>query len=83
MCGEAELRDGSAFRARGQSEEPFRLVVGEQQVAVPAGDEHAFLHGVQDRVMVLVHARELGGVQAVGLAPHSLAHEDRTCRHDE
>lgn len=83
MCGETELRDGLPFRARGQSEESFRLVVGEQQAAVPAGDEHAFPHGVQDRIMVLVHARELRGVQAVGLTPHPLAHEDRTGRHDE
>ena len=54
-------RPGGPRRPRGRSSSRVRLVVGEQQPPVAADDEHALAHGVQHRVVVLVHPGHLGG----------------------
>ena len=81
MCGfEAQSRTSLSLGVRGQVEQPVRLVVGEQQPALAADDDHALPHGVQHRVVVLVHAGHLGRAEAVGLAQEPLADECRARR---
>jgi hypothetical protein len=72
---EPEIGDGDALHLGGQGEQPAGLVIGEQQPAVPADDDHPFPYGVQNRVVVLVHPGHLGRVEAVGLAAQPSAHQ--------
>ena len=50
------------------SEQASGLVVRQQEPAVTGDDEHAFPYGVQNGVVVFVHAGHLGRPEAVGLA---------------
>lgn len=59
------------------------FVIGEQQPAVAADDEHAFPHGMQHRVVVLVHTGHLQRPETVRLAAQPPAHQRGTARGDE
>ncbi len=72
---EAQFGDAAALRVRRQVEQPARLVVGEEQPVVAAGDENALADRVQDGVVVFVHPGHLRRTQAVGLAAQPPAHE--------
>lgn len=76
---QAELGDPLPLCLTGQFEQTARLVVDQQEPVVPAHDEDPLAHGVQYRVMVLVHPGHLGGLEPVCLAPQPPAHEG--CSH--
>lgn len=76
--GEAQLTGKQALRVRAQTEQPACLVVGQHQPTVAVEDQNALAHGVQHRVVVLVHAGHLGGLQAVGLAAQPPADQSGT-----
>ncbi|CAM5688560.1 hypothetical protein SGRIM119S_03485 [Streptomyces griseorubiginosus] len=73
--GQVEVEDVPSLGVGRQVEEPVRLVVGEQQPALAADDQHALPYGVQDRVVVLVHAGHLVRAQTVRLAQQTSADE--------
>ncbi len=56
-----------------QPQQPFRLVVGEEEPAAAVGDQHPFAYGVQHRVVVLVHPGHLEGAEPAGLAAQAPA----------
>lgn len=72
----------ATLRVRGQVEQSPCLVVGQQQLPVVTDDQHALPHRVQYRVVVLVHARDLGRAEAAGLAQQPSAEKRRSARGD-
>ena len=75
-----QVGDATLLGVRGQVEQAPRLVVGQQQPAVAAEDQHAFADGVQHRVVVFVHTGHLGRAQPVGLPAQPPGHQRRTRR---
>ncbi len=71
----ADVPDAVSLGFVGQAEETFCLVVGEHEAAVAVGDDDAFADGVEDRVVVLVHAGHLLRAEPVGLAAQASADE--------
>ncbi len=69
-----------SLRVVGEVEQALCLVVGEQQPALPADDEHALPDAVQNRVVVFVHPGHLVWSQAVRLPQQPPADERRARR---
>jgi hypothetical protein len=77
---QAQLGDRAALGVGAQIEQPPGLVVGEQQPPFAVQDQDALAHGVQHRVMVLVHPGHLQGPQPVRLPPQPAADRRRPGR---
>lgn len=74
---EAEFEHMPSLGVPGKVQQPVRLVVGEQQAPLAAGDHHAFPDRVQHRVVMLVHPGHLERAQPVCLAQQPSAHQRR------
>ncbi len=75
-----QLPDVPSLRVGRKPEQPLRLVVREQQAAVPVGDQDALPDGVQDGVVVFVHTGHLEGAEPVGLPPQAPGDQGRAGR---
>lgn len=75
-----QVRDVLPLGVERQIQQPSGLVVGQQQPTVSADDEHAFAHGVEHRVVMLVHTSHLDRAQTVGLPPQPPGHQRRPGR---
>ena len=83
--GQAELGHAAGRpRVAGQAEQPPRLVVDQLHPALGVEQQQPLAHGVQHRVVVLVHPGDLALAQAVGLPAQPPADqpgaEQRRCR---
>ena len=63
--GQPDVVDPAARSVVGQGQEPVGLVVEELEPALAVEEQESLTHGVQHRVVVLVHPPELGGAQIV------------------
>jgi hypothetical protein len=72
----------ASFGIRWETEQPLRLVVGQEDPPTPVDDEDPFPGGVQDSVVMIEHTCDLGRSEPVGLARQPSADQGGPARRE-